>query len=187
MQTSSYVKIGMILILTVLVYGTSQAFALDGNLLEADFQKVGSKYGVSPYLLLAVSIVESQSGQLLGENEVSKVVDNIQLKFLKKIALRTGRNISEFKGSQAGAMGYMQIMPSTFYTYAQDGDGDGVKDPLDPHDSLATAAYYLARTIAIKDSLRAAIKTYNNSSVYCDSVLKLARKFELESTFAARK
>jgi membrane-bound lytic murein transglycosylase B len=83
-------------------------------------------------------------------------------------------------------MGYMQIMPSTFYTYAQDGDGDGIKDPLNPYDSLATAAYYLARTIAVKKSLRTAIKNYNNSSIYCERILNLSRKLELESKLAAQ-
>ena len=80
----------------------------------------------------------------------------------------------------------MQIVPSTFYTYAQDGNGDGVKDPLTPLDSLATAAYYLARTIAVKGNLRSAIRTYNNSDIYCAEVLKLSQDLELNSTFAAR-
>ncbi len=147
---------------------------------------MGSKYGVSPHLLLAVSIIESQSGELLGKYEVSKVVDNTQLAYLKKIARQTGRDVSEFKGSSAGAMGLMQIVPSTFHTYAQDGDGDGVKDPLNPHDSLATAAYFLARTIAIKKNVRIALKSYNNSTMYCESVVTLSQQLESETTFAAR-
>ena len=182
MQTLKFVKTCVILVLAILACGVSQIFALS----ESDFQTIGSKYGVSPYLLLAISIVESQKGELLGQYEVKKVVDSIQLRFLKKIARHTGRALSEFKGSHAGAIGYMQIMPSTFYLYAQDGDGDGIKDPLNPYDSLATAAYYLARTIASKDNIRIAIKNYNNSSVYCEKVLELSRKLELESKLAAR-
>jgi membrane-bound lytic murein transglycosylase B len=181
-QTARFVWSGGILVLVVLVYGASQAFALS----ESDFQTVASKYGVSPHLLLAISIVESQRGELLGEYEVSKVIGSTQLKFLRKIAWSTGRALSEFKGSSAGAIGYMQIMPSTFYLYAQDGDGDGIKDPLNPYDSLATAAYYLARTIAVKDSVKMAIKTYNNSVVYCQKILNLSRKLEVENKFAAR-
>ena len=173
----------LLAVLIVLACDTFQVFALS----ESDFQTIGSKYGVSPYLLLAISIIESQNGELVGQHKVSEVVDPIQLKFLRKIARHTGRALSEFKGSHAGAIGYMQFVPSTFYTYAQDGDGDGIKDPLNPFDSLATAAYYLARTIALKESVRTAIKTYNNSSIYCDEVLALSKKLEMESTLAARR
>ncbi len=167
---------------TVLAFYVSQVFALS----DLDFQSVGTKYGVSPYLLQAISIVESQDGELLGEFQVSEVVDETQLEFLKKIAWHTGRSLSEFKGSYAGAMGHMQIVPSTFYIYAQDGDGDGIKDPLNPYDSLATAAHFLARNIALKNGMRAALRRYNNSAVYCQKILKLYRQLELESKFASR-
>ncbi len=186
MTTAQCAKIGGILVLAMFVCAIAQVYA-ESPLKEADFQRMGSKYGVSPHLLLAVSLVESQGGELLGKHEVSKVVDRTQLTYLKKIARHTGRDISEFKGSSAGAMGFMQMVPSTFYTYAQDGDGDGLKDPLNPHDSLATAAYFLARTIAIKKNVRGALRSYNNSTVYCENVIKLSQKLELETTFAARK
>jgi membrane-bound lytic murein transglycosylase B len=159
----------------------SQAYALS----EADFQAAGRKYGVSPYLLQAIGNVESQHGELLGKYTVSEVADATQLIFLRKIARHTGRDISEFKGSYAGAMGYMQIMPSTFHAYAQDGDNDGIRDPLNPYDSLATAAYFLARTLARKDTMRAALKKYNNSEVYCDKVLALYLQLKVESQVAS--
>lgn len=177
------IKTISLLVLIVLIYGVSQASALS----KTDFQKMGSKYGVSPYLLLAISIVESQKGELLGKYEVREVVNISQLKFLRKIARHTGRDISEFKGSHAGAMGYMQIMPSTFIMYGQDGDGDGIKDPLNPLDSLATAAFFIAHKIASKSSLRTALRRYNNSAAYCEKVLRLSRKLELDSTFASSK
>ena len=159
----------------------SQAYALS----EADFQAAGRKYGISPLLLQAIGNIESQHGELLGKYTVSEVVDATQLKFLKKIARHTSRDISEFKGSYAGAMGYMQIMPSTFHIYAQDGDDDDIRDPLNPYDSLATAAYFLARTLARKDTVRAALKTYNNSDMYCDKVLALYQQLEVESQVAS--
>ncbi len=164
------------------MFSASQGLALS----EADLQTIGSKYGVSPSLLKAISILESQKGKLLGNYEVRKVISRTQLKFLKKIARHTGRSISEFKGSHAGAMGYMQIIPSTFYMYAQDGDGDDVKDPLNPYDSLATAAYFLALKTAEKSNMQAVLKSYNNSSVYCVKVLKLFRKLGLEKKLASR-
>lgn len=160
----------------------SEVYALS----ETDFLKIGSQYGVSPYLLLAISIVESQQGELMGTQEVQTVIKDTQLKFLRKIARHTERELSEFKGSYAGAMGYMQIMPSTFYMYGQDGNGDGIKDPLNEHDSLATAAFYLAYRIATNETLTGAIKNYNNSTEYCQKVLTLSRELELDSKLAAR-
>ncbi len=173
----------LILVLIVSICGASQASALS----ESDFQRIGSRYGVSPHLLLAISIVESQKGGLLGKHKVESVVGNTQRKFLRKIAQHTGRDISEFKGSYAGAMGYMQIIPSTFYMYGQDGDGDGTKDPLNPLDSLATAAYFLAHNMASNNNLKTAVKRYNNSLAYCEKVLKLSRTLELESTLVSSK
>ena len=177
------IKTAFVLVLTVCcVFLTIQtAFALT----EEDFQRIGMKYGVSPYLLQAIATVESRNGLLQGTHTVSEVVNETQLKFLKKIARNTERAISEFKGSQSGAMGYMQIMPSTFHVYAQDGDDDGVRDPLNPYDSLATAAYFLARTMAIKNTLPATHKKYNNSNVYCDKVIALYKKMEVESQVAS--
>ena len=178
-SVSAWVLAGLLF----LAGGVTQTFAQS----EADFQKIGSKYGVSPHLLFAIGIVESQQGQQIGRYRVEDVVSSTQLNYLKKIARHTGRPISEFKGSRAGAMGYMQIVPSTFYTYAQDGDGDGMKDPLNPHDSLATAAYFLARAMALNDNnLRSALRVYNNSGVYYKQVSNLSRQLEMESTFAAR-
>jgi membrane-bound lytic murein transglycosylase B len=187
METSQTARTGISMVLAILACGIFPVVAMaEEEITETDFQRIGSMYGVSPYLLLAISLIESQGGTLLGTHEVRNVVDEKQLKYLQKIADRTKRDISEFKGSYAGAMGYMQIVPATFYTYAQDGNGDGIKDPLNHLDSLATAAYFLARTIAVKGSLRPAIKTYNNSNAYCNKVLKLSENLELESTFAAR-
>lgn len=165
----------------VVLYG-SQAFALS----EADFQAFGRKYGVSPHLLQAIAIIESQNGELLGQSIIKEVVRQPQLKYLQKIARHTGRSISEFKGSPSGAMGYMQIMPSTFYLYAQDGDGDGIKDPMNRYDSLATAAYFLARRFAAEESVIAAMRSYNNSSAYCSKVAELARQLEVQSRLASR-
>jgi membrane-bound lytic murein transglycosylase B len=168
-----YIKTSVIMVSVCWMCQVSHGLALSGS----DLQTIGRRYGVSPHLLRAISMVESQSGELLGEYEVRQVVDHTQLKFLKKIARYTGRSISDFKGSDRGAMGYMQIIPSTFYMYAQDGDGDGVKDPLNAHDSVATAAYYLARELAKKNSTKAALKSYNNDTDYCEKILTLYREF----------
>lgn len=170
------------IIVTVFALQVSPCFALS----ETDFQIIGRLYGVPPYVLQAIAVVESQHGELLGKYTVSEVIDRTQLKFLRKIAQHTGQELSAFKGSYRGAMGYMQIMPATFYVFAQDGDSDGIRDPMNPYDSLATAAHYLARSIATTSSMRAALKKYNNSNAYCEKIMALSSQIETESKVTAQ-
>ena len=153
---------------------------------ESDLEVIGRRYGVSPELLQAISIVESQEGRLTGTHEVWKVVNATQLKFLQKIGRHTGRSLTEFTGSYAGAMGYMQIIPSTFFRYAQDGDGDGIKDPLNPYDSVATAALFLAREMTRKESVKGALRSYNNSSAYVAKVFHLYQTLQSGNALASR-
>ncbi len=163
-----------------------QASPLWAALSDSDFEVIGRRYGVSPELLHAISIVESQGGTLTGKYEVWNVVNATQLEFLQKIGRHTGRSLTEFTGSHAGAMGYMQIIPSTFFRYAQDGDGDGIKDPLNPYDSVATAALFLAREITRKGSVKGALRSYNNSSAYVAKVFTLYQTLQSQSAVASR-
>ena len=75
-------------------------------------------------------------------------------------------------------MGYMQLIPSTFFLYGQDGDGDGIKDPLNQHDSLATAAYFLARRLAQTRSLKTTLMGYNKSIRYGKEVIVLYQRLQ---------
>ena len=149
---------------------------------DAEFYRISVKYGVSPHLLRAISLVESQGGQLTGAYQVSMVVNVTQMRYLQKIARHTKRPLNDFTGSSAGAMGYMHLIPSTFFLYAQDGNGDQIKDPLNPHDNVATAAYFLARKLAQTPNISTALRCYNNSSAYCCDVLKLYHKLKSANT-----
>ena len=57
----------------------------------------------------------------------------------------------------------MQFLPGTFDAWAVDQDGDGVANPHDIDDAVATAASYLCRGKegAITDEA-AALRRYNN-------------------------
>lgn len=77
------------------------------------------------------------------------------------------------------AVGPMQFLPATFSAWAADIDADGVADPHDIDDAVATAANYLCggRTGAVDDE-RAAVRRYNNDESYVDEVIAFADGLE---------
>ena len=76
--------------------------------------------------------------------------------------------------SSAGALGWMQFMPSTWDMYGVDANEDGRKDPSNPVDAIFAAARYLHAAGAETD-LRAAVFAYNHADWYVDSVLERAQ------------
>jgi len=76
--------------------------------------------------------------------------------------------------STAGAVGWMQFMPSTWLQYGVDALNAGYADPYNPVDAIFAAARYLRAAGAATD-LRAAILAYNHSEEYVESVLLRAK------------
>src|SRR4051794_25144108 len=76
--------------------------------------------------------------------------------------------------SSAGAVGWLQFLPSTWQRYGVDANRDGVADPANPVDAIFTAGRYLRAAGAARD-LRTAIFAYNHAQWYVDSVLKRAQ------------
>jgi len=72
--------------------------------------------------------------------------------------------------SSAGAVGWMQFMPSTWASYGVDADGDGKADPNDPHDAIFAAASYLSAAGMPADTA-GAIFAYNHADWYVAEVL----------------
>jgi murein DD-endopeptidase MepM/ murein hydrolase activator NlpD len=89
---------------------------------------------------------------------------------INKIESAFGRNMGP---SSAGAVGWMQFMPSTWARWGMDADGDGLANPWDPEDAVYAAARYLAAAGAHADLSRA-IFAYNHAQWYVDDVLELA-------------
>ena len=84
--------------------------------------------------------------------------------------------------SYAGAIGWMQFMPSTWDMYATDGDGDGKSDPYNPKDAIHAAARYLQAAGAPGDWYDA-IWAYNHADWYVQDVLDKAACYgNLEDT-----
>ena len=78
--------------------------------------------------------------------------------------------------SSAGAVGWMQFMPSTWRMYGVDADRNGRADPYDPDDAICAAANYLRASGAPGD-MRAALFAYNHADWYVEMVLSVASSF----------
>ena len=93
---------------------------------------------------------------------------------INKIESNFGRNMGP---SSAGAVGWMQFMPSTWMRWGLDANGDGVANPWNPEDAIYAAARYLAAAGG-RDDIARAIFAYNHAQWYVDDVLELARLFD---------
>jgi len=90
---------------------------------------------------------------------------------INEIETDYGRNLNV---SSAGALGWMQFIPSTWKMYGVDANKDGKKDPYNPVDAIFAAARYLKAAGYEKDARRA-VFAYNHAGWYVDSVMLRAR------------
>ncbi|OEE58883.1 lytic transglycosylase [Enterovibrio norvegicus FF-454] len=119
-------------------------------------QRIGEEYGVQPRFLVALWGVESNFGALTGNYNVVEALTTLaydgrrEAFFRKEVfaaltILQEGHIApSDMKGSWAGAMGQCQFMPSSFISFAADGNNDGKKDIwTSKPDVFASSANYL--------------------------------------------
>jgi hypothetical protein len=92
---------------------------------------------------------------------------------INKIETAFGTNLNV---SSAGAMGWMQFIPSTWQAYGVDANGDSRKDPYNPVDAICAASRYL-RAAGGSTDLPSAIFSYNHADWYVDEVLLYARSY----------
>jgi hypothetical protein len=90
---------------------------------------------------------------------------------INEIETDYGRNLSV---SSAGAVGWMQFLPSTWKQWGVDATGDGVADPYNPVDAIFTAARYL-QAAGASSNLARAIFAYNHANWYVQSILLRAK------------
>ncbi len=90
---------------------------------------------------------------------------------INEIETDYGRNLNV---SSAGAMGWMQFIPSTWKAYGTDANNDGRRDPYNPVDAIFAAARYVKAAGGEKD-IRKGLFAYNNANWYVDSVLLRAK------------
>jgi Transglycosylase SLT domain len=92
---------------------------------------------------------------------------------INRIETAFGTNLNV---STAGAVGWMQFLPSSWRMYGVDANNDGRKDPYNPVDAICAAARYL-RAAGGQEDLRTAIFAYNHADWYVDEVVLYARQY----------
>ncbi|MFC0321977.1 lytic transglycosylase domain-containing protein [Gallibacterium melopsittaci] len=115
------------------------------------------RFGVQPQYLVALWGMESSFGRYQGNFDVLSVLATLAFEgrreslfaneFIKALRIIDQGHIEreKMKGSWAGAMGQTQFMPSSYLSYAKDGDNDGIADIWQNYyDAFASIANYLA-------------------------------------------
>ncbi|MDQ3102873.1 MAG: lytic murein transglycosylase, partial [Actinomycetota bacterium] len=92
---------------------------------------------------------------------------------INRIETAFGTNLNV---STAGALGWMQFIPSSWEAYGTDANGDGRKDPYNPVDAICAAARYL-KAAGAEEDLPTAIFAYNHADWYVDEVLLYAEQY----------
>lgn len=93
---------------------------------------------------------------------------------INKVETNFGSNLGP---SSAGAIGWMQFMPSTWARWGVDANGDGMADPNNPTDAIFSAARYLAACGGQFD-IAAGVYCYNHANWYVSEVLGLASQYQ---------
>lgn len=126
---------------------------------RALLERVSKKYGVQARFIVAFWGIETDFGRVTGGFPVIAALATLahdgrrssyfrkELMYALEIVDRGHIGAKEMMGSWAGAMGQAQFMPSSFKSFAVDGDGDGRIDLwTNKADVFASAANYLARS-----------------------------------------
>jgi lytic murein transglycosylase len=123
----------------------------------ATFARAEKQYGVPPAVIAAFWALESDFGVQMGNlptlrSLVSLAYDCRRTKMFQdetiaalKIIDRGDLEPSEMIGSWAGELGQTQFLPTHYYNYAVDYDGDGHRNMLrSPDDVIGSTANYIA-------------------------------------------
>jgi membrane-bound lytic murein transglycosylase B len=128
---------------------------------KAAFAQIGRRYGVDPAILGAIWGMETDYGSVLSSKTLIRPIIRSLATLTYEQRGRVGLDEAEFiaalklvqkgpldaqtlVGSWAGAIGHLQVNPTTILKYGTDGDGDGKIDLVHSlPDALATSAVFL--------------------------------------------
>jgi len=164
----------------------------------ATLRKVEQQFGVPPAVVVAIWGLETDFGVSVGKKEVIRSVATLafdcrrtdmfqaQLMDALRIVERGDLRPAEMLGDWAGDFGQTQFLPSSYYKFAIDFDGDGRRDLVrSVPDVLASTANYLkgygwqpGKRWNEGDPNFEAIRGWNKAMVYAKTVATFAERLE---------
>ena len=163
-------------------------FKSHGDILTA----ISKEEKVDPFLILSIIGVESNFGRHRGKftvfnalyTQISKMPRRskwAQKELVAYLSYCYTDNIPPHSivGSYAGAFGYGQFIPTSFKSYAKDGNKDGIRQPFVWADVFASIANYLVKNgypVNDKSDSKKVYKSvyaYNHADNYVKAVLEL--------------
>ncbi len=128
------------------------------NKYRATLERATAEYGVPAEYIVGIIGIETAYGVNFGKKKVLDVLttksmlpdrrNSFYTKQLEKFLVMTRQsnlNPTELMGSNAGAMGYGQFIPSSYLEFAVDFNGDGTTDLWNAEDAIGSIANYFAR------------------------------------------
>ncbi len=122
-------------------------------------ERIEQRFAVSPRVVVSIWGLETNYGGFTGNYNVVEALatlawegrraDFFRKELLAALRILDANNVSveRMRGSNAGAMGQSQFMPTSFERLAVDFDGDGRRDIWDSRaDALGSIANYLAKS-----------------------------------------
>ena len=162
-------------------------------------KSVSSQYRVDPFIIVTIAGIESNYGSHHSQYSVFNSLYS-QIHDMPKRAKWASKELAEFikycfndqldpqeiGGSYAGAFGFGQFIPSSFNNYSVDFNEDGVRQPYDWPDVLASIANYLRRNGYKPNSnnydrdgdIWKSIYAYNHANNYVMAVLELKNEIK---------
>ena len=163
---------------------------------------VSSEYKVDPFIIVTIAGIESNYGSHHSQYSVFNSLYS-QIHDMPKRAKWASKDLAEFikycyydqldpqeiGGSYAGAFGFGQFIPSSFNNFSVDFNEDGVRQPYDWPDVLASIANYLRRNGYKPNSnnydrdgdIWKSIYAYNHANNYVMAVLELRNEIKNQS------
>lgn len=142
--------------------------------------------GIDWSLLAAIGRVESNHGRFAGavlnsDGTSSPEIRGPALNGVKFAFIADSDDgVFDHDSQYDRAVGPMQFIPTTWRSYAVDGDGNGTTDPFDIDDAALGSANYLCTAggdLRTEAGQRRAVFAYNHSDEYVAQVLALARSY----------
>ncbi|MCG8333414.1 MAG: lytic murein transglycosylase [Proteobacteria bacterium] len=182
-------------------------------------RKASEQFEVDKEVLVAILLVETGLGNVLGRFPVISVFSSIivehanksreyaslqnlteeqayvlsrltlkaewayeELSALLMIAKTNNQSPFRFRGSFAGAFGIPQFLPSSYLKWGYDSDKNGTVNLFLMPDAVYSTANYLKahgwKKGLYRESNKEVIYKYNNSKIYVDTVLNIAKKIK---------